>query len=214
MQKGVLPSKYICAWRMVWVVGGNLVSIRDSIPTGVGPYCPPTLSPTLSPTPVPNTSPTPSTTPHGNINIKSTRTGWWSTHAKWLKWTPTTEQAWPSTVGRGSAACMQVSRGVAGSCITHHQSDNTKSTSPQSVFSHHAFFCALFDMSDAEPIHPLDIIVDAWTMNNSIDEVVGSSTICVATLDHTQNQLSYANLGDCGLMVIRHIDSEKAGYMR
>lgn len=35
-----------------------------------------------------------------------------------------------------------------------------------------------------------------------------------ATLDKKLNQLSYSNIGDCGLMVIRHIDSETAGYMR
>jgi protein phosphatase PTC7 len=62
------------------------------------------------------------------------------------------------------------------------------------------------------PIHPLDVIIDAW--NASTDaEVTGSSTICVATLDGERNQLSYSNLGDCGLVVVRHIDSETAGYM-
>jgi len=37
--------------------------------------------------------------------------------------------------------------------------------------------------------------------------VVGSSTVCVATLDQKLGQLSYSNVGDCGLMVLRHIDS-------
>ena len=46
------------------------------------------------------------------------------------------------------------------------------------------------------------------------DKIVGSSTICLATIDNKLNQLSYSNLGDCGLMVLRHIDSETAGYMR
>ena len=43
------------------------------------------------------------------------------------------------------------------------------------------------------------------------DGVNGSSTMCVATLDKKLNQLSYSNIGDCGLIVIRHIDSETAG---
>jgi hypothetical protein len=36
----------------------------------------------------------------------------------------------------------------------------------------------------------------------------------VATLDNKLNQLSYSNLGDGGLVVMRHIDSETVGYMR
>ena len=66
---------------------------------------------------------------------------------------------------------------------------------------------------DIAPIHPLDVIVDAWNLT-TIQEVVGSSTICVATLDRKLGQLAYSNVGDCGLMVIRHIDSGTAGYMR
>lgn len=66
---------------------------------------------------------------------------------------------------------------------------------------------------EQEPIHPLDVIMDAWHMTTTT-EVVGSSTICLATIDNKLNQLSYSNLGDCGLMVLRHIDSETAGYMR
>ena len=65
----------------------------------------------------------------------------------------------------------------------------------------------------SEPIHPLDVIIDAWN-STTHEEINGSSTICVATFDHSRNQLSYSNLGDCGLIVVRHIDSETAGYMR
>jgi protein phosphatase PTC7 len=67
---------------------------------------------------------------------------------------------------------------------------------------------------DEQPISPLDVLTDAWKMTSSSDKVTGSSTICVATVDTKANQLSYSNLGDCGLMVVRHIDSEKAGYFR
>jgi protein phosphatase PTC7 len=45
-------------------------------------------------------------------------------------------------------------------------------------------------------------------------QIEGSSTICIATIDYNLNQLLYSNLGDCGLMVLRHIDSETAGYLR
>lgn len=36
----------------------------------------------------------------------------------------------------------------------------------------------------------------------------------MATLDKKLNQLSYSNLGDCGLMVVRHIENLTAGSMR
>ncbi len=55
--------------------------------------------------------------------------------------------------------------------------------------------------TDLDPVHPLDVIMDAWNMTNS-EGVVGSSTICVATLDRKLGQLSYSNVGDCGLLVV------------
>ena len=66
---------------------------------------------------------------------------------------------------------------------------------------------------DHDPIHPLDVVTDAWTLT-SLEKMTGSSTMCVATVDHKLNQLLYCNVGDCGLIVVRHIDSETAGYMR
>jgi hypothetical protein len=52
----------------------------------------------------------------------------------------------------------------------------------------------IYIQSDEEPIHPLDIIIDAWNQTCR-EKVTGSSTICVATLDNKLNQLSYSNLG-------------------
>lgn len=43
--------------------------------------------------------------------------------------------------------------------------------------------------------------MDAWNMTNS-EGVVGSTTICVATLDKKLGQLSYSNVGDGGLLVV------------
>ena len=54
---------------------------------------------------------------------------------------------------------------------------------------------------DLDPVHPLDVMMDAWNMTNS-ECVVGSSTICIATLDKKLGQLSYSNVGDCGLLVV------------
>ncbi|RYG65439.1 CBS domain-containing protein [archaeon] len=80
-------------------------------------------------------------------------------------------------------------------------------------FQHRALIHDSPFQSDLDPIHPLDVIMDAWNLTTSA-EINGASTICVATLDKKLSQLSYSNLGDCGLMVVRHIDSETAGYMR
>lgn len=45
-------------------------------------------------------------------------------------------------------------------------------------------------------------------------QVVGSSTACIAALDYDLEQLTFSNIGDCGVVVLRHIDSDVAGYMR
>ena len=64
---------------------------------------------------------------------------------------------------------------------------------------------------DSEPVHPEDVIVDAWTATDA-EEVTGSSTICVASIDTLSNQLTVSNLGDGGLMVVRHMQSTRVGY--
>lgn len=67
-----------------------------------------------------------------------------------------------------------------------------------------------FSLFASEPIHPYDVLADAWAMT-AAEKITGSSTICVATLDSKLNQLAYSNLGDCGLLVVRHVDSDIAG---
>ena len=67
-----------------------------------------------------------------------------------------------------------------------------------------------FALFSAEPIHPYDVMADAWALTRA-EKITGSSTMCVATLDSKLNQLAYSNLGDCGLLVVRHVDSEVAG---
>jgi protein phosphatase PTC7 len=64
------------------------------------------------------------------------------------------------------------------------------------------------------PIHPLDVLNDAWSVTGMDKDIAGSCTFCIAMLDKNLNQISYSNIGDGGLMVVRHIDSETAGYMR
>eukprot|EP01038_Epipyxis_sp_PR26KG_P007531 gene7531-10260_t len=95
---------------------------------------------------------------------------------------------------------------------SHRLVENAQKIIESAVWHKELVGDSLFER-DQDPIHPLDAIIDAWNLTTN-DCVNGSSTICIATLDKKLNQLSYSNVGDCGLMVVRHIDSETAGYMR
>jgi len=74
-------------------------------------------------------------------------------------------------------------------------------------------FTVALGIREQEAIHPLDVIIDAWTATLN-DNVVGSSTFCVATLDDNTNTLSYSNIGDGGVLVVRRIDPLVAGSSR
>ncbi|CBN75514.1 conserved unknown protein [Ectocarpus siliculosus] len=63
------------------------------------------------------------------------------------------------------------------------------------------------------PPKPHEVLMAAWEYTIG-EKVVGSSTACVAALDYDLEQLSFSNIGDCGVVVLRHIDSNVAGYMR
>jgi protein phosphatase PTC7 len=65
--------------------------------------------------------------------------------------------------------------------------------------------------ADNEPMHPLDVIIEGWTQTCH-ENVVGSSTMCVAFLDEENGQLTYSNIGDGGILVVRNIDPDRAGY--
>ena len=44
--------------------------------------------------------------------------------------------------------------------------------------------------------------------------IIGSSTACVAVFDGKRHQLHFSNLGDSGVIVLRHIDSSVAGALK
>jgi len=46
------------------------------------------------------------------------------------------------------------------------------------------------------------------------ENVIGSCTACVALFDNVRHQLHFSNLGDSGIIVLRHIDSEIAGSLK
>ena len=46
------------------------------------------------------------------------------------------------------------------------------------------------------------------------ENIIGSSTACVALFDSVRHQLHFSNLGDSGIIVLRHIDSDVAGSLK
>eukprot|EP00566_Odontella_aurita_P008338 CAMPEP_0113533788 /NCGR_PEP_ID=MMETSP0015_2-20120614/4803_1 /TAXON_ID=2838 /ORGANISM="Odontella" /LENGTH=645 /DNA_ID=CAMNT_0000432887 /DNA_START=210 /DNA_END=2147 /DNA_ORIENTATION=+ /assembly_acc=CAM_ASM_000160 len=58
-------------------------------------------------------------------------------------------------------------------------------------------------------IMPKDILSKAYDRVKA-DNVIGSSTACVGLFDCKSHQLHFANLGDSGIVVLRHIDSDNA----
>jgi len=62
-------------------------------------------------------------------------------------------------------------------------------------------------------IPPGDILAQAYERVKS-EKIIGSSTACVALFDCVRHQLHFSNLGDSGIIVLRHIDSDVAGTLK
>jgi protein phosphatase PTC7 len=62
-------------------------------------------------------------------------------------------------------------------------------------------------------ISPAEIIAQAYE-RVKVENIIGSCTACVALFDGVRHQLHFSNLGDSGLIVLRHIDSDVAGALR
>ena len=62
-------------------------------------------------------------------------------------------------------------------------------------------------------IPPADIIAQAYERVKA-ENIIGSSTACVALFDCIRHQLHFSNLGDSGIIVLRHIDSDIAGTLK
>ena len=62
-------------------------------------------------------------------------------------------------------------------------------------------------------ISPAEIMAQAYERVKA-DNIVGSTTACVALFDGVRHQVHFSNLGDSGLIVLRHIDSDVAGALR
>lgn len=62
-------------------------------------------------------------------------------------------------------------------------------------------------------IAPAEIIAKAYERVKA-ENVIGSCTACVALFDSVRHQLHFSNLGDSGIIVLRHIDSDVAGSLK
>lgn len=62
-------------------------------------------------------------------------------------------------------------------------------------------------------ISPAQVIAQAYERVKA-DNIIGSCTACVALFDGIRHQLHFSNLGDSGIIVLRHIDSEVAGSLK
>jgi protein phosphatase PTC7 len=62
-------------------------------------------------------------------------------------------------------------------------------------------------------IAPSSLMANAYERVKA-ENIVGSSTVCVALFDSIRHQLHFSNLGDSGIIVLRHIDSDVAGSLK
>ena len=62
-------------------------------------------------------------------------------------------------------------------------------------------------------ISPSQVLAQAYERVKA-DSIIGSSTACIALFDGIRHQLHFSNLGDCGIIVLRHIDSDVAGSLK
>ena len=62
-------------------------------------------------------------------------------------------------------------------------------------------------------ISPAELMDQAYKRTREAN-VIGSSTVCVALFDSVRHQLHFSNIGDSGIIVLRHIDSDVASTLQ
>mmetsp|Transcript_10868 Transcript_10868/g.16217 ORF Transcript_10868/g.16217 Transcript_10868/m.16217 type:complete len:660 (+) Transcript_10868:208-2187(+) len=62
-------------------------------------------------------------------------------------------------------------------------------------------------------VTPSEIMSQAYERVKA-EGIIGSSTACIALFDGVRHQLHFSNLGDSGIIVLRHIDSDVAGALK
>ena len=73
--------------------------------------------------------------------------------------------------------------------------------------------CATSGGKSCTMIPPAELLAQSY---NRVKEanVIGSSTACVGVFDSVHHQLHFSNIGDSGIIVLRHIDSDTASALQ
>ncbi|KAL3809917.1 hypothetical protein ACHAXA_005331, partial [Cyclostephanos tholiformis] len=67
--------------------------------------------------------------------------------------------------------------------------------------------------ADCSMISPAELMAQAYKRTKEAN-VIGSTTVCVALFDSVRHQLHFSNIGDSGIIVLRHIDSDVASTLQ
>lgn len=62
-------------------------------------------------------------------------------------------------------------------------------------------------------ISPAELLAQSYERTKGAN-IIGSSTACVALFDSVRHQLHFSNIGDSGIIVLRHIDSDVASPLQ
>lgn len=62
-------------------------------------------------------------------------------------------------------------------------------------------------------LSPAELLAKSYEKTKAAN-IIGSSTVCVCLFDSVHHQLHFSNIGDSGIIVLRHIDSDVAGALR
>lgn len=62
-------------------------------------------------------------------------------------------------------------------------------------------------------IAPVELLAQSYERVKA-DNLIGACTVCIAMFDNVRHQLHFSNLGDSGIIVLRHIDSAIAGSLK
>mmetsp|Transcript_11765 Transcript_11765/g.20698 ORF Transcript_11765/g.20698 Transcript_11765/m.20698 type:complete len:647 (+) Transcript_11765:165-2105(+) len=69
--------------------------------------------------------------------------------------------------------------------------------------------CGIHGGNHCSMVSPAELLAQSYERTKEAN-VIGSSTACVALFDSVHHQLHFSNIGDSGIIVLRHIDSASA----
>lgn len=73
--------------------------------------------------------------------------------------------------------------------------------------------CAMSGGKACSMIPPAELLAQSYKRTKEAN-VIGSSTACVGVFDSVHHQLHFSNIGDSGIIVLRHIDSDIASALQ